>query len=370
MSWKKTRNYIFKKLHQSGWQSWSNAVSKAAKFPLFNYLPKNKKHHFPKLKNFLSVLKKPTYGWCSWYAFGESISEKKILEQAKHLLRLNSDHNLSLDYVLVDGGWSAWGDWQKPNKTKFPRGIKNTSKEIKKLGLKPGIWMAPFLVDPRSEIATKHPDWLVRHKGKLVDGFKLTGIDGLLPHRKWILNIKNTAVKKYLSDSVKYLVETCGYELLKLDFLYGIYFDPNISNIEANKFLRGFLKSIKRKYRNVYTIACGCPLIPAVGVVDSMRIGPDTTVAPFTRLLALPIFSRWHLDKNVIPTLVNRLWTKKLWNVDPDAFVCHHTSGFRHGQLNKFQKLISKAKGNIFLGDDLGKLTEEKIKKYIKPLFN
>lgn len=286
------------------------------------------------------------------------------------MLKLNSDHNSRLEYVLIDGGWSAWGDWQKPNKIKFPHGIKSTSNKVKKLGLKPGIWMAPFLVNPRSTVATKHPDWLVRHNGKLVDGFRLTSMDALLPHRKWILNIKNPEVKKYLNDSIKYLIETCGFELLKLDFLYAIYFDPNLSNREANKFLRSFLKAIKRRYPHVYTIACGCPLIPAVGVVDSMRIGPDTTVAPFTKLLALPILSRWHLDNNVIPTLMSRLWTKKLWNVDPDAFVCDHSSGFHHGQLSAFQKIIIKAKGNIFLGDDLSKLSKDQIKKHVSPLFN
>lgn len=355
------------KLLKTGWQSWSTTTSKIPKFPLFNYLPLNKMTGFPKIKKILGELKKPAYGWCSWYAFGSNINEQKILDQAKWISKNNS--HLPLEYILIDDGWCTWGDWLEEDRDKFPPGLKKTAEKIKKLGLKPGIWIAPFLVDPKSRLAIEHPDWLVRKNGRLVEGLNLTPLDRFLPYKRWILNIKDPQVIKYLDDSVKYLVENCGFELLKLDFLYGIFFDPNISGMEANTFLRNYLAKIRTKYPKVYTLACGCPLMPAVGVVDSMRIGPDTSVNPFLKFLLPKFFSRWYLNRRVIPTISNRLWTKKLWNVDPDAYLCREEVGFSHSQLLSFQSLIKKGEGNIFLGDDLTQLTLKRIKKYLYPLF-
>ncbi len=355
------------KLNNSGWQSWSYATKKTAKFPLMIFNPKNKSRFVPKQIN--STIKKPAYGWCSWYIYGQDINDKLILNQAKWISKNKVSKKLPLEYILIDGGWCLSGDWTEENKVKFPNGLKSVAKEIKRLGLKPGIWISPFLVDKKSNISKYHPDWLVNKNGSLVDGFKLTPYDKYFAYGKWILDIRKPEVVKYLDKSIKYLVEDCGFELLKLDFLYSIYFDPNISSTEADLFLNNFLLKIKNKYPSVYTIACGCPLLPAIGTIDSMRIGPDTSVGPFIKFLPLPFFSQKYLDYQVISTVSNRLWTKKFWNVDPDAYMCRKTLNFLPKQLLKFQNVIQQCEGNIFLGDDLSKLSDERIDKYICPLF-
>lgn len=80
-------------------------------------------------------------------------------------------------------------------------------------------------------------------------------------------------------------------------------------------------------------------------------------------------FTKKYLDYQVISTVSNRLWTKKFWNVDPDAYMCRKTLNFLPKQLLKFQNVIQQCEGNIFLGDDLSKLSDERIDKYICPLF-
>lgn len=291
------------------------------------------------------------------------------MDQAKWIALHRVNKKIPLDYVLIDAGWCMCGDWLNENRNKFPKGIKWISKKIESLNLKPGIWIAPFLVEPKSKIAIDHPDWLVKKQGKLVEGLNLTPFDKYLPYKQYILDIKNPKALKYIENSIKHLICTCGYKLIKLDFLYGLYFNPHLSAKEANVFLHDFLGKIKEKYPSVYTIACGCPLLPAVGVVDSMRIGPDTSVTPFIKFLSLPVFSKNYLDTKVIPTILRRLWTKKYWNVDPDAFMCRKTSGFSPKQLLRFQKIIRLGGGNIFLGDDLTKLSNKRIERYIHPLF-
>lgn len=364
----RNKKSLFWKLWKIGWQSWS--VSGKKWLLSINCLyPPSIKFNFPKL-NFKKIkLKKPAYGWCSWYAFGRNINETNILRQTNWLSKRKNQKLLPIEYVLIDDGWCDWGDWLIVNKNKFPNGLKKVSQKIKKTGMKPGVWIAPFLVDPKSTIVTTRPDWLAKNNGMLVEGLNMTKWDRFFPYKKWILDIRNDKVQEYFDRCLKFLIVDCGFELIKLDFLYSIYFIPGISFGEAHSYLRKYLKKIKKEYPNVYTIASGCPFLPAVGVVDSMRVGPDTSISPFVKFMIPNIISNWYLKWKVIPAITKRLWTKKFWNIDPDVYICRKNFGFSTKLLKSFQRIIKSGEGNIFLGDDLTVLPSKKIKKYLAPLF-
>ena len=67
--------------------------------------------------------KKPIKGWCSWYAYGENISEEKILLNA---IKINDFFSGSdKKYTLVDDGWTKCGDWKTYSSKRFPKGMKN-----------------------------------------------------------------------------------------------------------------------------------------------------------------------------------------------------------------------------------------------------
>ena len=79
---------------------------------------------------------------------------------------------LGVDMFLLDDGWFAnkyprnddhagLGDWQE-NKQKLPNGIGSLVKEADKNGVKFGIWIEPEMVNPKSELYEKHPDWIVK----------------------------------------------------------------------------------------------------------------------------------------------------------------------------------------------------------------
>lgn len=79
---------------------------------------------------------------------------------------------LGVDLFLLDDGWfankyprnndkSSLGDWE-PNKSKLPHGIGYLVKEADKAGVKFGIWIEPEMVNPKSELYEKHPDWIIR----------------------------------------------------------------------------------------------------------------------------------------------------------------------------------------------------------------
>ncbi len=85
---------------------------------------------------------------------------------------LNDTKNLGVDLFLLDDGWFAnkyprdhdragLGDWEE-NKTKLPNGIGYLVKEAEKTGVKFGIWIEPEMVNPKSELYEKHPDWVLK----------------------------------------------------------------------------------------------------------------------------------------------------------------------------------------------------------------
>lgn len=355
-------------LLKSGWQSWSYVPygeKKIIEIPQCIYSPKMYKG-LPKKRIDVNI-KKPAYGWCSWYAYSWGINENRILKNARFI---QNDPKLPLEYILIDAGWTNAGDWQSAWKYKFPKGLENTVNKIKSLGLKAGIWIAPFMVDPWSNLSKKHPDWLVKNYGLLVDGFRLTPWDRFLPFKKWILDYKNGEAKKYILDSIDWLV-SIGFEMIKLDFLYSIYFDSRLTIEEADEIISDLLTSIRLKHPKLYTIGCGCPLVPAVGNVDSMRVSSDSIVSPFVRFIPFSnLFDKYFIYNKVIRSIESRLWTKKYWNIDPDAFVCRHNVGYSNEQIIKHQQLAKASEGNIFLGDDLTKLSKRRLEKFIYPLFN
>ena len=79
---------------------------------------------------------------------------------------------LGVDMFLLDDGWfgnknprsgatSGLGDWQE-TKTKLPNGIGYLVKQAEKEGIKFGIWIEPEMVNHKSDLFEKHPDWVIR----------------------------------------------------------------------------------------------------------------------------------------------------------------------------------------------------------------
>jgi len=57
------------------------------------------------------------------------------------------------------------GDWCDFNE-KFPSGVETLANKIHNNGFAPGIWLALFVVHPRSELARDYLEWLLRKKNK------------------------------------------------------------------------------------------------------------------------------------------------------------------------------------------------------------
>ena len=80
------------------------------------------------------------------------------------------------ELFVLDDGWfgnkyprvndkAGLGDWQIDMK-KLPNGISNLLNTADSLGIKFGIWIEPEMVNKKSELYEKHPDWVVQAPGR------------------------------------------------------------------------------------------------------------------------------------------------------------------------------------------------------------
>lgn len=93
-------------------------------------------------------------------------------DETKLTTLFKSAKKLGVDMFLLDDGWFAnkhprngdtagLGDWQE-NVKKLPHGLGYLVKEASKAGVKFGIWVEPEMVNPKSELYEKHPDWVIK----------------------------------------------------------------------------------------------------------------------------------------------------------------------------------------------------------------
>ena len=81
------------------------------------------------------------------------------------------------ELFVIDDGWFGRGEFARDddhrglgdwcwNTAKLPKGPAYLVKEAKARGLKLGLWFEPEMANTASEIATKHPDWIIRENGR------------------------------------------------------------------------------------------------------------------------------------------------------------------------------------------------------------
>lgn len=102
----------------------------------------------------------------NWEATYFDFNEEKLTTLFK------DGKKLGVDLFLLDDGWfgnkyprnddhAGLGDWQE-NVKKLPHGIGYLVKEAQQAGIKFGIWLEPEMVNPKSELYEKHPDWVLK----------------------------------------------------------------------------------------------------------------------------------------------------------------------------------------------------------------
>ncbi|MBQ5936946.1 MAG: alpha-galactosidase [Bacteroidaceae bacterium] len=173
--------------------------------------------------------------------------------------------DLGVDLFLLDDGWfgnkyprkddhAGLGDWQV-TKDKLPQGVPYLVKKAKENGVAFGIWIEPEMVNPKSELAEKHPDWLIQ----------LPSRDNYYFRNQMVLDLCNPKVQDFVFGVVDDLMqENPEIKFMKWDCnspitnIYSPYLKENQGNLYVD-YVRGLYKVLDRvqeKYPDLYMMMC------------------------------------------------------------------------------------------------------------------
>ncbi|MFA5400547.1 MAG: alpha-galactosidase [Dehalococcoidia bacterium] len=309
----------------------------------------------------------PPAQWTHWYHFFQSITADLFIANLNTIDSIRE--TIPFKIVQLDDGYqSAWGDWTTCN-VKFPRGLAHLSDNIKKKGFTSGLWLAPFVVDPRSKTAQEHPEWLVKDKkGKpIVSGY-------FYDFYGHALDLTQPDVLEHVRSLLETIARKWGYGFVKTDFVYsgalpGVRQNPKITRAQA--FRKGMEAVRAGIGEDTFLLGCGCPFGPAVGIVDAMRIGPDTapnwTPYLWSVKWATPIIksekSIGSLCNNIRHTLNLSTLHQQWWWNDPDCLmVRNYDTTLSDDEVISNLSLVGLSGGLLISSDDLTRLPVERQK--------
>ncbi|HRG08363.1 MAG TPA: alpha-galactosidase [Cyclobacteriaceae bacterium] len=218
-------------------------------------------HKWARNHNGMHKSERPRYtllnNWeATYFDFNEAVLKQIIADAA----------DMGFDLSLLDDGWFAnkyprdhdragLGDWEV-NKMKLPNGVGELVTESQKKNIKFGIWIEPEMVNPKSELYEKHPDWIITAPNRELD----------LSRNQLILDLSNPKVQDHVYGVVdNLLTQNPDIAYLKWDCNRYIT-NAGSSYLPANqqthlwiKYVEGLfnvLKKVRSKYPNVYIMLC------------------------------------------------------------------------------------------------------------------
>ena len=230
-------------------------------------------------------------GWCSWSYYFKRVTEDDVVENVEAARRLD----IPIEIAQVDDGYETEvGDWLDV----LPEfgSLQHLAERTAAAGMRAGIWIAPFMVSPTSELARRHPDWLV---------------EGADAGTHWdrvmrILDVTKRAAAEHIADVFR-TFRSWGFSYFKLDFLYAAAIPGLDRYREGMQLIRTAVGP------EAILLIGGAPLLPSIGLCDAMRVGPD--VLPETPKPQLD------LDNTLRVTRLRSWMNGRLWVNDPDCMV-------------------------------------------------
>lgn len=311
----------------------------------------------------IGAMKDAVAGWCSWYCFGQDLAQGRLQAQLGWLAENHERVPLNL-FQIDDGYQRQIGDWQLDER-RFPESLEKVLGGAKGHDLQAGIWLAPLIAHPGSDLAKRHPDWLLRdHRGRAVNagygwGRFFHPLDGTHP-----------AVKGAIGEWTKRLINEWGFDYLKLDFLYagalaGARHDDRKTGAMV---LHDVLSDIRETAgEEVFIVGCGCPIGSGLGIVDSMRISPDVSEHWRGRYKGISFLfgtdpgfpSAWNAIRNSFYRAHQHgIW----WLNDPDCLVLRQAgSTLTENEVRTLATMVALSGGAVIDSDSLVDLAGDRV---------
>lgn len=299
-------------------------------------------------------------GWCNWFYTLDAFDEKEILRNASFASKILKPYGL--EYIQIDEGFqTTHGEWQSNNR--FPHGLKWLCDSIKVLGLKPGIWLAPFVISENSVVYKNHPEWLIQDENgtpKRIGPWPNEETDWYKSEnpKRYCLDISQPDAEKWYAALVDTVANLWGFEMIKVDFVAWTVFSANRFHNPSASPAQVYSKAmeIMRKVagENCHILDCGPGLINFKNI-NSMRIEYDQNYGYATeawkQYFEGPSSSAGAAGKRYY-------FHDKIWVNDIDH-ICLDLLPTLNAQAAA--TLIALSGGNVISGDRLMDLSESKI---------
>lgn len=292
--------------------------------------------------------KETVSGWTSWYNYYTKISEAKLQQNLRQLATFQP----KADFFQMDDGFQqAVGDWLSIDSKKFPDGVHSIARQAHQSGFKAGIWLAPFICEPASDLYKQHPEWLLRD----ANGNAIRA--GFAPHWSgffYALDFYHPKFQAYLAEVLQTYTQKWNFQLLKLDFLYAVCLLGRADKTRA-EILTDAIRFIRKYSGDARLLACGTPLGPLFGEVDYCRIGADIHLSWDHGLLK---FFRKHERVSTYLALQSSLGRHHLngrfFGNDPDVFILRkHKHRLTPNQQASILQINTISGSLIFHSDEL-----------------
>lgn len=252
----------------------------------------------------------PLCGYSSWYNRYQDINEQAInddLEAFKPILKEG-------DLFQIDDGWEPFvGDWLKEDENKFPNGLKPLVEKIHACGYQAGLWLSPFVCETNSDIYKEHPEWLLKVDGE-------AWCLGCNWSSFYSLDIDNPEVIQYVRDVFHKVFDEWGFDLVKLDFLYGAAPFGNEKESRSARMYRA-MELLRECCKDKRILGCGVPLYPSFGLVDYCRIGCDVGLDWNDHLYMQQFHNeRVSTENSLTNTIFRRQLNNRAFQSDPDVY--------------------------------------------------
>ena len=164
--------------------------------------------------------------------------------------------DLGVDMFLLDDGWfgnkyprnndqAGLGDWDE-NQAKLPDGLSALTKAAGESCVKFGLWIEPEMVNPKSELFEKHPEWVIHYPNR----------DAYYFRNQLVLDLSNPEVQDYVYGIIdRLLKENPDIAYFKWDCnspitnIYSPYLKTKQGNLYID-FVRGLYRVLKRLQEN------------------------------------------------------------------------------------------------------------------------
>ncbi|MFZ3591121.1 alpha-galactosidase [Bacillus sp. DJP31] len=144
----------------------------------------------------------------NWEATYFNFTEEKLVNIAK------SAKELGVELFVLDDGWfgkrnddtTSLGDWFE-NEAKLPNGLESLAEKLKQLDMKFGLWFEPEMINPVSELYTKHPNWAVGRQGEHI----------VYGRNQLVLDFSRREVVDYMYDKMAGIIRKTNLSYIKWD---------------------------------------------------------------------------------------------------------------------------------------------------------